>query len=71
MSWLLKARIAIAAMGIVTWAYALRVDDARLRLAGIVMLSISLALRFLGRRRQPDQPDQPANPSPPGDPSAS
>lgn len=50
MSWLLKARIGIAAMAIVVWAYALRVDDARLRLAGIVMLAVALALRFFGRR---------------------
>ena len=54
MSWLLKIRLALAAMGIVVWAYALRADDARLRLAGIIMLAASLALRFLGRRRAPD-----------------
>jgi hypothetical protein len=51
---LMTVRLAVAVMGIVVWAYAIKVDDARLRLAGIVMLAVSLALRFLGRRRRSD-----------------
>ncbi|HET9454088.1 MAG TPA: hypothetical protein VFO66_07395 [Gemmatimonadaceae bacterium] len=56
MSWLLKIRIAVAAIGIVVWAWAVKVDDPRLRLTGIVMLAVSLALRFLGRRAPRETP---------------
>ncbi len=51
MSWLLRIRLALAAIGIVVWAYAVRVGDRRLSLIGIIMLSLSLALRFLRPRR--------------------
>ena len=56
MSWLLKIRIAVAAIGIVVWAWAVKVDDPRLRLTGIIMLAVSLALRFLGRRAPRETP---------------
>lgn len=59
MTWLLKIRIGLAIVGIVIWGYAIRVDDAELRLAGIVMLAVSLVLRFASRRRPPPG-DKPA-----------
>lgn len=59
MSWLLKARIAVAVMGIVVWAYAVKVEDPRLRLTGIVLLAVSLLLRWFGPRRQAPPPSRP------------
>jgi len=53
MSWLLKIRVGLAVIGIVVWGYAVRVDDPQLRLIGIVMLAVSLVLRFADRRRPP------------------
>ena len=50
MTRLMQARLALAIMGIVIWGYALAVDDARLRLVGIIVLMLSLVLRFFGRR---------------------
>jgi hypothetical protein len=52
MSWLLKIRLGVAAVGIVVWAWAIKVDDPRLRLTGIVLLAISLLLRWFGPRRR-------------------
>ena len=54
MTWLMKIRLGIAAMAVVVWAYAVKVDDSRLRLAGIVLLMVALLLRFADRRRLPD-----------------
>lgn len=59
MTRIMQARLAIAFMGIVVWAYAIKVDDPRLRLTGIIFLAVSLALRFVGRRRPPG-PGSPA-----------
>lgn len=59
MTWLLKVRIAVAVMGIVVWAYAVKADDPRLRLAGIVLLAVSLLLRWFGPRRQAPPPTGP------------
>jgi hypothetical protein len=59
MSWLLKIRIAVAAIGIVVWAWAVKVDDPRLRLTGIVLLAVSLLLRWFGPRRQAPPPTRP------------
>lgn len=60
MTWLMQARLAVAAIGVVVWAYAIKVDDPRLRLTGIIMLAVALALRFFGRRARPRGPDSPA-----------
>lgn len=49
MTWLMKLRLGLAAAAIVVWGYAIKVDDPRLRMAGIVLLMIVLALRFIGR----------------------
>lgn len=46
----MQARIVLAACGIVIWGYALAVDDANLRLVGIILLALSLVLRFARRR---------------------
>lgn len=54
MTTLMKVRLAVAIVAIAVWAYAIKVDDPRLRLAGIVMLAVALALRFVGRRRPSD-----------------
>ena len=56
MSWLVKVRLAIAAIGVVVWAWAFKVDDPRLRLTGIVLLAISLLLRWFGPRRNSEPP---------------
>ncbi len=49
MNRLLLARTALAAIGVVVWGYGYRVDDERIRLAGILVLAVSLLLRFAGR----------------------
>jgi hypothetical protein len=51
---LLYARLAIAVAGVLVWAYAVRYDDARLRVVGMVLLGVSLMMRFL-RRPQSNQ----------------
>jgi hypothetical protein len=61
MNWLLKIRLAVATIGIVVWAWAIKVDDPRLRLIGIVLLAVSLLLRWFGPRRQ--NPEAPAGTS--------
>jgi hypothetical protein len=58
MTWVMKLRLAVAAIAIVVWGYAYKVDDERLRLAGIVLLAIALFLRFADRKRRED--DAPA-----------
>ena len=56
MSWLLRIRLGVAAIGIFVWAWAIKVDDPRLRLTGIVLLAIALLLRWFGPRRQASEP---------------
>lgn len=50
MNRLLQIRLALAIIGIVVWAYAFFVDDANLRLVGIVLLAASLILRFVPKK---------------------
>ena len=50
MTGLMQVRLGIAAIGVLVWAYGVRVEDRRLGLAGIIMLAVALAMRFLGRR---------------------
>lgn len=53
----MKVRLAIATMAIIVWGYAYAADDARLRLAGIILLAAALLLRFLpGNRSRNDTP---------------
>jgi len=55
---LISIRLAIAAIGIVTWATGFARDSADVRLAGIVILAVSLALRF-ARPKRPAPTDTP------------
>jgi len=52
----MQARIAFAAMGVVVWGYGFASGDANVRLAGIVLLALSLILRFVDRRPRKDDP---------------
>ena len=54
MTALQKVRIAIATGAVIVWGYGYATEDARLRLAGIVLLAIALALRFAPQRKWPD-----------------
>lgn len=51
MTTLVKVRLVIAAMAVVVWGYGYSAEDARVRLAGIVLLAISLLLRWVPRTR--------------------
>jgi hypothetical protein len=55
---LLLARTVLAAIGVVVWGYGYRVDDANVRLAGIVVLAISLLLRFVPKRWVDGDPER-------------
>lgn len=46
MSRLMQVRIVFACIGVVVWFYAYAVDNANLRLVGIILLALSLLLRF-------------------------
>lgn len=46
----LKARIALAVIGVLVWGYGYRNDDVRLRWAGIAILAVGLVLRFAAGR---------------------
>ena len=50
MSPLVQVRLAVAIIAIVLWAYGYTVDDDRIRLGGIILLAVSLLLRFAGPR---------------------
>lgn len=50
MTRLLLARTVLAGLGVIAWGYGYRVDDARVRLAGIAILAVSLLLRFVPGR---------------------
>jgi hypothetical protein len=43
-------RLGVAVLALLVWGYGYSVDDERLRLAGIVLLAVSLLLRFAGPR---------------------
>jgi len=49
---LLQIRLALAIIGVVVWGYGLLRDEGTVRLAGIVMLALSLVLRFTPKRFQ-------------------
>lgn len=53
---LVIARMILLLVAIVVWGYGYRVDDANIRLAGIAIMVVALALRFLGRRPPRDTP---------------
>jgi hypothetical protein len=43
-------RLVLAASAVGVWGYGYRINDASLRLVGIALLAVSLALRFLPKR---------------------
>ncbi|HEY5087241.1 MAG TPA: hypothetical protein VII66_07805 [Gemmatimonadaceae bacterium] len=47
MSRITSIKLAIGTAGFVTWAYGARVDNARVRLAGMIVIAAALVLRFL------------------------
>ncbi|MGH7667922.1 MAG: hypothetical protein ACRENQ_00385 [Gemmatimonadaceae bacterium] len=42
-------KVVLAAAGIVVWGYGTRTDNAHLRLAGMIVLVVAVALRLLPR----------------------
>lgn len=48
----LRVRLALAIIGLIVWGYGLLEDEATVRLVGIVVLALSLVLRFIPRRFQ-------------------
>ena len=42
-------KVALAAVGIIVWGYGTRVDDAQLRMVGMSLLVVAVALRLLPR----------------------
>ena len=44
------ARAVLAAIGVIVWGYGYRTEDARLRLVAIVILAVTLLLRYLPAR---------------------
>jgi hypothetical protein len=59
---LLYGRLAIALIGIVIWGYALKYDDAPLRVVGMVLIALSLLMRFLRRFIRDETPESPESP---------
>jgi hypothetical protein len=53
MTTVMWVRFALAAIGMLVWAYGFRVDDATIRWVGIALLAVAVLLRFLIRRPQP------------------
>lgn len=52
MTRLMQVRLALAIVGTVVWGYGLLEDEPRVRLVGIVVLALSLVLRFAPKRFQ-------------------
>ena len=57
MTRLLLARTVLTVLGVVVWGYGYRVNDARVRLAGIAILAVSLLLRLVPTRWFGEKPD--------------
>jgi hypothetical protein len=56
---MLKVRVAMAIIGIVIWGYGVAAEHPDVRLVGIAVLALSLALRFLPKRSQPNSDQAP------------
>ena len=52
----MQARIALAIIGLLVWGYGAATDAANYRLVGIILLALSLILRFVGRHPRPSDP---------------
>ena len=50
MTRLITARIVLTLIGVAVWGYGQRTDNSQTRLAGILVLSIALLLRFAPKR---------------------
>ena len=48
------AKLALAVVGLLIWAYGLRADDAVVRWLGIAFLASAFLLRFVRRRQPPE-----------------
>ena len=63
-------KLALGALGVVVWGYGTRIDDERVRLAGMIILAVAVALRLLPRawrdridgRRDEGEPRGPQHP---------
>ena len=64
MTTLVKLKLAVAAVGLIIWAWGYRTDDSFLRISGIVVLTIAFLLRFVGRRARASEATEDP-PSPP------
>ena len=52
-----QLKLALAAIGVLVWAYGYRANDPTIRLIGIVFLALSVILRLLPKRmRDSDYP---------------
>jgi hypothetical protein len=49
-------RLAVAAIGLVVWAYGYQADDVTIRWVGIAFLAVAVLLRFIAPRRRPPNP---------------
>ena len=58
MNRLLRARIVLTLVGVAVWGYGQRMDLSGVRVAGIGILAISLALRFAPRRWREHDPNR-------------
>jgi hypothetical protein len=47
---LLLLRTVLALIGVAVWGWGYRTDDAQARLAGIIILAVTLLLRFVPKR---------------------
>ena len=45
-----EIQLALLVVGLVVWGYGQRIDDARLRVVGIVLFAIATALRLFKKR---------------------
>jgi hypothetical protein len=59
---LVRLKLALVVIGLIIWAWGYSVDDAFLRIVGIVVLLIAFLLRFVGRK--PRAPEAPKNEPP-------
>lgn len=55
---LVLARVLVTVVGVLVWAYGFRLNDPTVRMVGIVLLALSLALRFVPRRWVGEEEDR-------------
>ena len=53
---LLHAKLALAVVGLATWAWGVRIDSPSVRWIGIALIGAAVLLRFVRRGRRPDSP---------------